>query len=77
MHSRTTPGQLAAFRSIRCLLAAESYSWRKDVVYRSYEELSVAFANKGISLEAIEQLKRLNITRPPRPPKLIEHDPKR
>jgi hypothetical protein len=29
----------------------------KDVVYRSYEELSVAFANKGISLEAIEQLK--------------------
>jgi hypothetical protein len=49
----------------------------KDVVYRTYEQLNIAFANKGISLEAIEQLKRMDITRPPRPPKLIEHDPKR
>jgi hypothetical protein len=49
----------------------------KDVVYRTYEELNIAFANKGVSLEAIENLKRLDADRPPRPPKLIEHDPKR
>jgi hypothetical protein len=48
----------------------------KDVVYKSYHELSVAFANKCLSLEAIEKLKRLDLQaeRPKR--KMIEHDPK-
>jgi hypothetical protein len=33
----------------------------KDVVYRSYHELSVAFADRGVSLESIEKLKQLDL----------------
>jgi len=34
---------------------------REKIVYRSYQELSVAYANKGVSLEAIEKLKQLDL----------------
>ena len=38
----------------------------KDVVYKTYHELIVAFANRGISLDAIQKLKQLDLmaTRP-------------
>jgi hypothetical protein len=44
-------------------IKAESH---KDVVYKTYHELNVAFANRGISLDAIQKLKQLDLmaTRP-------------
>ena len=60
----STPERMDTFYSkmwIRLLpmnIKAESH---KDVVYKTYHELSVAFANKGVSLESIEKLKRLDL----------------
>ena len=34
---------------------------REKIVYRSYQELSVAYANKGVSLEAIQKLRDVGI----------------
>jgi hypothetical protein len=62
---------------IRLLPMKINVESHKDVVYRSYHELSVAFANKGLSLEAIEKLKKLDLQAVRPPPKMIEHDPKR
>jgi len=46
---------------IRLLPMTVNVAARKDVVYRTYQELSVAYANQGVSLEAIEKLKQLDL----------------
>jgi hypothetical protein len=33
----------------------------KDVVYRSYHELSIALADKGLSLDSIQKLKQIDV----------------
>ncbi len=40
---------------------------KKDVVYRSYHELAVAFQDQGVSLDSIEKLKQLDLQALPRP----------
>jgi hypothetical protein len=46
---------------IRLLPMNTKVESHKNVVYRTYEELRVAYADKGVSLEAIEKLKRLDL----------------
>jgi hypothetical protein len=77
---KSTPERLDTFYSkmwIRLLPMNTKGESHKEVVYRTYEELRVAFANKGLSLEAIEKLKKLDLHAVRPPPKQIEHDPNR
>jgi hypothetical protein len=60
----STPERLDTFYSkmwIRLLPMNIKVESHKDVVYKSYHELSIALADRGISLESIQKLKELDL----------------
>jgi hypothetical protein len=46
---------------IRLLPMQVNVEARKDIVYRSYHELNIALANRGLSLDSIQKLKQIDV----------------